>query len=67
MTGETGYKTQNAFLTKWEEWCNRDHEFNLQVEIYGLEYYIHNREEILPKPQKPDIRQRKYTKTVAAA
>ncbi|KAL2272084.1 hypothetical protein FJTKL_08958 [Diaporthe vaccinii] len=67
MADEINKKTQNAMLTKAEEWNGWNHEFLLQAETYGLEDHINHRVDLLPKPQKPDLRLRKYTKTGAAA
>ncbi|KAI7772911.1 hypothetical protein LA080_013431 [Diaporthe eres] len=64
---EINKKTQNAMLTKAEEWNSWNHEFLLQAKTYRLEDHINHRVDLLPKPQKPDLRLRKYTKTSTAA
>jgi hypothetical protein len=67
MADNINTKNLSALLSKPEEWNDWDHEFLLQAESYGLSAHINHRENLLPRPQKPDIRLRKYTKTVAAA
>jgi hypothetical protein len=62
MADYTNTKTLNAFLAKPEDWNNWNHEFELQVETFSLEPHITNKKPLLPQPEMPDIRKKKYIK-----
>jgi hypothetical protein len=55
-------KNLNAFLAKPQDWNDWNHEFELQVQTYGLKSQIINKTPLLPQPEMPDIRKKKYIK-----
>jgi hypothetical protein len=67
MTDYANTKGLNASLAKPADWNDWNHEFLIQADIYRLQGHVTHRRLLRQEPQMPDIRMRKYTKTVAAA
>jgi hypothetical protein len=62
MADYVNTKTLNAILAKPGDWNDWHHEFELQAQTFGLESHITNKTSLLPQPEMPDIRKKKYTK-----
>ncbi|KAL1855882.1 hypothetical protein Daus18300_010860 [Diaporthe australafricana] len=62
MADHLNTKNHTAFLSTPADWNDWNHEFELQTDTHGLSQQIRGKKPLLPTPEMPDIRRRKYTK-----
>lgn len=63
MSSYADKKDLTAFLEKPEDWKEWKHDFLLQVESNNLNDHVQKGTPLMPAPEFPDIRRKKYTKT----